>query len=76
MLLIVGTSGVTNLPNQVAWTVLRKGGTIIDVNPAENPFSELARRSPGGTVIPLPSGRLLPEMLRVLQKAIGGRHHM
>jgi hypothetical protein len=66
---------VTNLPNQVAWTVLRKGGTIIDINPAENPFSELARRSPGGAVIPLPSGRLLPEMLRVMQQAIGGRRH-
>jgi NAD-dependent deacetylase len=75
LLLIVGTSGVTNLPNQVAWTVLRKGGTIIDINPAENPFSELARRSPGGAVIPLPSGRLLPEMLRVMQQAIGGRRH-
>jgi hypothetical protein len=55
--------------------VLRKGGTIIDINPAENPFSELARRSPGGAVIPLPSGRLLPEMLRVMQQAIGGRRH-
>ncbi|MBC2737684.1 MAG: RNA polymerase subunit sigma [Desulfobacteraceae bacterium] len=73
LLLIVGTSGVTNLPNQVAWTVLRKGGTIIDINPAENPFSELARRSPGGTVIPLPSGRLLPQLLHAMQQEMTGR---
>jgi hypothetical protein len=38
-------------------------------------FSELARRSPGGTFIPLPSGRFLPELLRVMQEDIAGHRH-
>ena len=67
LLLIVGTSGATNLPNQVAWTVLQNSGTIIDINPTPNPFSDLARRSPGGHFIQQPSGRFLPELLRVMQ---------
>jgi NAD-dependent deacetylase len=68
LLLIVGTSGATNLPQQVAWTVFRNGGTIIDINPTSNPFSDLARRSPGGHFIPQPSGRCLPPMLQVMQQ--------
>ncbi|MFP4422901.1 MAG: SIR2 family NAD-dependent protein deacylase, partial [Desulfococcaceae bacterium] len=47
LLLVVGTSGVTNLPNQVAMVVARKKGLVVDVNIAENPFSELALRSGG-----------------------------
>lgn len=70
LLLVVGTSGTTNLPNQVAGTVFQKGGTIIDVNPTPNPFSELARRTPGGAFIPQPSGHFLPELLQVMQKAL------
>jgi NAD-dependent deacetylase len=68
LLLIVGTSGATNLPNQVAWTVYQTGGTIIDVNPNPNPFSELARRSPGGTHIQQTSGGFLPEFARTIQE--------
>jgi len=67
LLLVVGTSGATNLPNQVAWTVFQNGGTILDVNPDPNPFSVLACRSPGGIHIRQPSGRFLPEVVRVLQ---------
>jgi NAD-dependent deacetylase len=73
LLLVVGTSGATNLPNQVAWTVSQNGGTIFDINPAENPFSELAQRSPGGAFIPLPSGRFLPELLHAMQQKMTGR---
>lgn len=67
LLVIVGTSGATNLPNQVAWAVFQNGGTIIDINPTPNPFSELARRSPGGHFIQQPSGRFLPELLHEIQ---------
>ena len=73
LLLVVGTSGATNLPNQVAWTVLQNGGTIIDVNPTPNPFSEMARRSPGGAFIQQPSGRFLPELLQVMQQGLSAQ---
>jgi len=75
LLLIVGTSGATNLPNQVAWTVLQNGGTIIDINPTPNPFSELALRTPGGAFIPQPSGHFLPELLLVMQQGLTAPSH-
>lgn len=72
LLLVVGTSGATNLPNQVAWTVFRRGGTIFDINPAPNPFSELARRSPEGGFIQEAAGRFLPELLAVMEDTMAG----
>ena len=64
LLIVVGTSGATNLPNQVAWTVLNNGGTIFDINIEDNPFSELARKSRGGAFFRFPSSRLLPELVK------------
>jgi NAD-dependent deacetylase len=72
LLLIVGTSGATNLPNQVAWTVFQQGGTIMDVNPVPNPFSDLARRSPGGCFIQEPAGDFLPRLLAAMADTLGG----
>jgi NAD-dependent deacetylase len=47
LLVVVGTSGSTNLPNQVAYGVLMRDKPIIDVNIEENPFSQMARLSGG-----------------------------
>jgi NAD-dependent deacetylase len=63
LLIVVGTSGATNLPNQVAWTVLN-GGTIFDINIEDNPFAELARKSSGGAFLDFPSSRILPELVK------------
>jgi NAD-dependent deacetylase len=48
LLLVVGTSGATNLPMQIGQLAFRRGTALVDVNPEENPFAELARRSPRG----------------------------
>jgi len=66
LLLTVGTSGSTNLPNQVAWLVYQNGGMIIDINPEKNPFSELAEKSKGGAYLRGSSARLLPEIAGIL----------
>jgi NAD-dependent deacetylase len=66
LLIVVGTAGATNLPNQIAWTVQASGGAIIDINIEPNPFSELARRSPEGAFLQGPSSRLLPALLEIL----------
>lgn len=66
LLLTVGTSGATNLPNQVAWLVYQNGGTILDINLEQNPFAELAERSQGGAFLRGPSAALLPEMAGIL----------
>jgi NAD-dependent deacetylase len=48
LLLVVGTSGATNLPMQIGRLVFHRGAALVDVNPEENPFAEMAERSPRG----------------------------
>jgi NAD-dependent deacetylase len=47
LLVTIGSSGSTNLPWQVATAAARAGALLVDINPADNPFAELARRSGG-----------------------------
>jgi NAD-dependent deacetylase len=58
LLLVVGTSGATNLPNQVVRSVYEHGGRIVDINIEEDPFAKLARHS-GGMFIQGASSHLL-----------------
>lgn len=51
LLIVVGTSGATSLPQHIALTVLRAGGTIVDVNIEASPFTQFARVSRGGLFI-------------------------
>jgi NAD-dependent deacetylase len=48
LLLVVGTSGATNLPMQIGRIAYARGTAMVDVNPEENPFAQLAARSPRG----------------------------
>ncbi len=48
LLLVVGTSGATNLPMQIGELCWRRGAALVDVNPERNPFAELAARAPRG----------------------------
>ena len=42
LLVVVGTSGSTNLPMQIGMLSARRGIPIIDINPDDGPFGELA----------------------------------
>ena len=64
VLLVVGTSGATNLPMQVGGIAARRGSIIIDVNPSSNPFSALAQQS-GGFFIQGNASEILPELVSV-----------
>ncbi len=65
VLLVVGASGATNLPLQVAAAVGDRGGLIIDVNLQPNPFSEYAQDM-GGYSVQAASGVVLPEIVSAL----------
>ncbi len=71
LLIVVGTSGATNLPNQVARLVFQRGGVIVDVNPNTNPFAELARRNEQGFICQGTAAAVLPELLHVMAGAGG-----
>jgi NAD-dependent deacetylase len=66
LLLVVGTSGATNLPMQIGHLAHRRGAALVDVNPEENPFADLARRSPNGFFARGGACERLPEIVREL----------
>jgi NAD-dependent deacetylase len=64
LLLVVGTSGATNLPAQIGEIAWRRGIPIVDVNPEDNPFAGLA--ADRGAVARGPAGAWLPRIARAL----------
>ncbi len=66
LLLVIGTSGATNLPMQIGQTAYRRRIALVDVNPEHNPFAELAEASPRGFFAKGTACERLPEMVRAL----------
>lgn len=64
-LLVVGTSGATNLPMMVGHYAADAGALIIDINLEPNPFSRLAE-SMGGLFIKGSSSAVLPQLVDTL----------
>lgn len=64
LVIIAGTSAQTNLPWQVVTLAERAGATIVDINPEDNPFGDIAARS--GGVIRGPSATALPAIAAAL----------
>lgn len=73
MLLVVGTTGATNLPMQLGLSALRQGATIVDVNPAPNVFSELAQQAPGGAYLRGAAGSVLPRLVQEARRCSSER---
>ena len=69
LLIVVGTAGATNLPNQVAREVYQRDGVIIDVNIETNPFAQLAENSLRGFFVKEPSASALPAIFEAMTAA-------
>jgi len=65
VLITIGTSGATNLPNHIVQGVIAKNGLVVDINPKTNPFAELAIRN-GGYFLAGASGKILPKLLELI----------
>jgi NAD-dependent deacetylase len=50
LLVVAGTMGATSLPALMGRIALERGIPVVDINPAANPFSGIAERSPGGWI--------------------------
>lgn len=68
VLITVGTSGATNLPNHVVARVIERRGLLIDVNPAPNVFGQAAERT-GGWALQGASGDILPALVAAIGAA-------
>jgi NAD-dependent deacetylase len=51
LVVVIGSSGATNLPTHVMSLATRRGIPMIAINQDDSPFTELARRSPTGCVL-------------------------
>ena len=68
LLIVVGTSGSTNLPMQIGTYCARKGTPMIDINLVDNPFGQLAEAA-GGLTLRAPSAEVLPRIASMLGAA-------
>ncbi len=66
LLLVVGTSGATNLPMQIGRLAWRQGIAMVDVNPETNPFAELAESTDRGFFAKGNACVRLPAIVRAL----------
>ena len=66
LLIYVGCSGAANLPMMAAQEAKYAGAAIVDVNPNENPFAELARESKKGHWVQGKANEALPELVEAL----------
>jgi NAD-dependent deacetylase len=66
VLIIVGTSGTTNLPNQVARLAKSRGALVVDVNIEANVFTRLALADDSGFFIQQPGASALPALVQSL----------
>lgn len=61
VLVVVGTTGTTNLPMQIGLTAARRGIPLLVINPEPNPFSELVDQTRRGTFLPGTAGHWVPQ---------------
>jgi NAD-dependent deacetylase len=69
VLVTVGTSGNTNLPNQMVAIARRAGALLIDINPAENPFGRVAAAA-DGLFLRGSASQELPRLLAAVTSAL------
>jgi NAD-dependent deacetylase len=68
LLVVVGTTGTTNLPLQIGERAARRAAVLV-INPEPNPFSELARTLPEGGYLRGQAGRWVPRVANVIRAA-------
>jgi NAD-dependent deacetylase len=66
LLVVIGTTGATNLPLQVGELAVRADAPLVVINPEPNPFSELVKHVSAGVFLEGKAGEWVPDLVRVL----------
>ena len=72
LLIIVGTSGSTNLPTQVAGLVNRNDGILLNIDIERNLFTNLAEGSRHGMFLKESSETALPRLVNLMKEYVKG----
>lgn len=70
LLVVVGTTGATNLPMQVGGLVARRGAPMLVINPEPNPFSAMVERSGAGVFLEGNAGVWVPLVADAIADAL------
>ena len=70
LLVVIGTTGGTNLPQQIAELAARCGTPLLVINPEPNPFSDWIERHGSGLYLQGRAGDWVPVLLRELRGAL------
>jgi NAD-dependent deacetylase len=66
LVIVVGTSGSTNLPNMIVRRTFQRGALCAVINREPSPFSSLAEHSERGHYCESPAGEALPQLVDTL----------
>lgn len=66
LLIVVGTSGATNLPSQIVQRGAARGCPLLVINRDPSPFSAMAERIPSGHFVQGAAGEVLPPLVDYL----------
>lgn len=66
LVLVIGTSGATNLPSMIVHRTAQRGVPLLVINRDPSPFSSMAQRIPNGHFVQGPAGELLPPLVDYL----------
>ncbi len=69
LLVVVGTTGATNLPMQIGMLCAKRGTPSIVVNPEPNPFSEVVEHTGAGLFLEGTAGEWVPPLCDALAEA-------
>jgi NAD-dependent deacetylase len=70
LVIVVGTSGATNLPSQIVQHAYARRVPLLVINRDPSPFSQLAQRSPAGRFYRGAAGDSLPAVLTAIAASI------
>lgn len=66
LVVVVGTSGATNLPSMIVHRTAQRGVPLLVVNRDPSPFSSMAQCIPNGHFVQGPAGEVLPPLVNFL----------
>lgn len=66
LLLIIGTSGATNLPRKIMKNTIARQGIVINIDPNENEFTDILDRLKNGYSIQMTSSDILSQFYNLL----------
>jgi NAD-dependent protein deacetylase/lipoamidase len=69
LLIVIGSSGTTNLPRRMASIAAARGTLIIDINPEPSPFARAAQEETRGAWLQGTAGHYLPRLLGALRSS-------